>query len=471
MCRVSPAAGGSKGLNIRFRIARPAICGTASAIRRTSIRREEKRMRDCLSGVGLLATALILLPYTAQADFEGAASTFYGNQTGAHNSSDLNGNTFIGASAGYSNTTGKNNTFLGDTAGIDNIGGSGNTFLGNGAGGLNTTGSNNTFVGFDAGVNNDSGFQNTFIGYNAGNSNAGGLGNTFLGDYAGYSNVSGHHNVFIGNGAGYGETSSQRLYIDNCPGGAPCGSPFIYGEFDNHLLNINGVLNVAANSVSKSQLHFSLANADSGGFLTSVLENNFFMSSGARWDNSVGGWVQRSSDEQSVIQGSGSLGYRVFTSSGHAVASSFTPTTRLLIDYNGLFALNGNATVAGHEIHTGSGAYLTTSGTWTNASSREYKEAIAPLSADAADRTLAALEPVTFRYKNDSDQQRVGFIAEDVPELVAMKGRKGLSPMDIVAVLTKVVQEKSHIIAEQQAELAAVKEELRQLAAEVRSRR
>jgi hypothetical protein len=35
----------------------------------------------------------------------------------------------------------------------------------------------------------------------------------------------------------------------------------------------------------------------------------------------------------------------------------------------------------------------------------------------------------------------VGFIAEDVPDLVSTKDRKGLSPMDIVAVLTKVVQE------------------------------
>ena len=38
-------------------------------------------------------------------------------------------------------------------------------------------------------------------------------------------------------------------------------------------------------------------------------------------------------------------------------------------------------------------------------------------------------------------EKRVGFIAEEVPDLVATKDRKGLSPMDIVAVLTKVVQE------------------------------
>ena len=34
----------------------------------------------------------------------------------------------------------------------------------------------------------------------------------------------------------------------------------------------------------------------------------------------------------------------------------------------------------------------------------------------------------------------MGFIAEDVPELVATNDRKGLSALDITAVLTKVVQ-------------------------------
>ena len=35
----------------------------------------------------------------------------------------------------------------------------------------------------------------------------------------------------------------------------------------------------------------------------------------------------------------------------------------------------------------------------------------------------------------------MGFIAEEVPDRVATKDRKGLSPMNIVAVSTKVVQE------------------------------
>jgi hypothetical protein len=51
---------------------------------------------------------------------------------------------------------------------------------------------------------------------------------------------------------------------------------------------------------------------------------------------------------------------------------------------------------------------------------------------------------VTFNYKASANEKHVGFIAEEVPELVATKDRKGLNPMDIVAVLTKVVKEWYH---------------------------
>jgi len=44
----------------------------------------------------------------------------------------------------------------------------------------------------------------------------------------------------------------------------------------------------------------------------------------------------------------------------------------------------------------------------------------------------------------------VGFIAEDVPEFVATSDRNGLESMDIVAVLTKVVQEQQKAMQEQQ---------------------
>jgi carbonic anhydrase/acetyltransferase-like protein (isoleucine patch superfamily) len=395
------------------------------------------------SGINNTASSNTFVGFDTGRSNAGPYNVFVGMRAGRVNTiGSLN--TFVGGDAGSHNTEAQENTFVGSNAGLNTTTGGTNTFLGAGAGRYNTTGTSNVFVGDSAGFATDSGTQNTYVGVNTGNTNTSGAGNVFLGYYSGFS-----------------ETGSNRLYIDNCYNNAGiCNTPLVYGEFDNHRLRLNGMTEVHYNGLPKSQLNFSQGSTDTGGFLTSVLDNNFFMSSGARYDGALvapNNWVQRSSDGKSVIQGSGALGYRVFTSQGNAVGAGFAPVVRLLIDYNGLFALNANSTVAGHELHTSSGAYLTTSGTWTNASSREYKEAITPLSADTAEKTLAALEPVTFRYKNEADQQRVGFIAEDVPDLVAMKDRKGLSPMDIVAVLTRVVQTQQKQLNALQAELAAMR--------------
>ena len=102
------------------------------------------------------------------------------------------------------------------------------------------------------------------------------------------------------------------------------------------------------------------------------------------------------------------------------------------------------------------GAYVTAGGVWTNASSRAYKNDIKDLSVDAAEQTLEKLNPVTFQYKVDPKEHHVGFIAEDVPDLVASKDRKGVSSMDVVAVLTKVVQQQQKTIAELKAKVEAL---------------
>ncbi len=52
------------------------------------------------------------------------------------------------------------------------------------------------------------------------------------------------------------------------------------------------------------------------------------------------------------------------------------------------------------------------------------------------------MSPVRYVYKNSGDEEYMGFIAEDVPDLVAMNDHKSLSPMDIVAVLTTVTKEQ-----------------------------
>jgi hypothetical protein len=108
-----------------------------------------------------------------------------------------------------------------------------------------------------------------------------------------------------------------------------------------------------------------------------------------------------------------------------------------------------------------SGAHVTAGGVWTDASSREYKENIQDLTKEEAVITLAQLNPIKFNYKPNVEEKHVGFIAEDVPDLVASKDRKGLSPMDIVAVLTRVVQEQQKKISELSEKVTELERELK----------
>jgi len=87
-------------------------------------------------------------------------------------------------------------------------------------------------------------------------------------------------------------------------------------------------------------------------------------------------------------------------------------------------------------------------GVWTNASSRALKERIADLPAARALEAVGRLRPVMFAYKASPGESHVGFIAEDVPELVATADRTSLSAMDIVAVLTKVTQVQQQTISD-----------------------
>jgi hypothetical protein len=97
-------------------------------------------------------------------------------------------------------------------------------------------------------------------------------------------------------------------------------------------------------------------------------------------------------------------------------------------------------------------------GVLTQASSILLKENVAELSAQEAMATLQGLNAVKYNYKADEKkEQRIGFIAEDVPDLVASEERDRLSSMDIVAVLTKAVQEQQKTIAQLAAEVSALK--------------
>ncbi len=90
-------------------------------------------------------------------------------------------------------------------------------------------------------------------------------------------------------------------------------------------------------------------------------------------------------------------------------------------------------------------------------SSRDLKQNVADLSTEEAIAALHDLSPVKFSYRTDDQQHRhVGFIAEEVPDLLAAPDRRSIGALDVVAVLTKVVQE-------QQATIATLKDQVQSL--------
>jgi len=151
-----------------------------------------------------------------------------------------------------------------------------------------------------------------------------------------------------------------------------------------------------------------------------------------------------------ITQSSGDTGYIM-----HNRASTLTigagSVDRITVDRDGNVGIGVSR--PRHPLEMSSGAHVTAGGVWTNSSSRDRKENIEVLEADAATDAVMSLQPVLFNYRNEVGEEYVGFIAEDVPDLVAVGDREALSTMDIVAVLTRVVQEQQKKIRELEARL------------------
>jgi hypothetical protein len=151
-----------------------------------------------------------------------------------------------------------------------------------------------------------------------------------------------------------------------------------------------------------------------------------------------------------ITQSSGETGY-IMHNRGSTLTIGAGSVDRITIDGDGNVGIGRERPT--QPLQMASGAHVTAGGVWTNNSSKKDKENIADLTAEEALKVLVALEPVRFNYRADSADEYIGFIAEDVPDLVASKDRQGLSAMDIVAVLTKVVQAQQEQIDELEAQL------------------
>ncbi len=134
---------------------------------------------------------------------------------------------------------------------------------------------------------------------------------------------------------------------------------------------------------------------------------------------------------------------QIGTHSAHKLNLVTGNSNRITIDSSGNVGIGTTAPT--HLVHLNGGAY-SDGATWQPSCSRELKENISGLSLDEAMKALEELKPVKFNYKLNKKEDYVGFIAEDVPELVATKERKSINTMDVVAVLTRVVQQQQDTI-------------------------
>lgn len=137
------------------------------------------------------------------------------------------------------------------------------------------------------------------------------------------------------------------------------------------------------------------------------------------------------------------------------------PADVLIVKNSGLIGVGQSAPL--HPLHFGNGAYLSLGGIWVDGSSRDYKENIAPLDPDRAVAALKELSPVQYNYKNSPGERHAGFVAEKVPDLVADRSRQELTPMDFVAVLTRVIQNQQQEIEDQDKKLNQLKQEIQKL--------
>lgn len=156
-------------------------------------------------------------------------------------------------------------------------------------------------------------------------------------------------------------------------------------------------------------------------------------------------------NEAVVSQDAGSspaIAYNAYKAAGGPLA------TRPLVAYrnNGV----AKATIAAN------GAINATS--FNPTSSRALKNHIVDLDSQKASDALRQLTPVEYVYKDDSSgEKRVGFIAEDVPEIVANADRQSVPIMDVLALVTKVVKDQQQTIDQQRRSIEEQNRNIEQL--------
>src|SRR6266550_7285731 len=283
-----------------------------------------------------------------------------------------NNNTFLGNDALINNTTGQENTANGAFALSGNTTGVENTSCGWNALHDNTTGGYNTAVGSQALRFYNGAGINTAVGHAALGEDTTGSSNTAIGEIALFNNTTSNENTAVGSSA----------LADNPPG-------------DYNTAVGSQALRMTTGTVNTAVGHAALLNNTTGSF-------NIALGDSAGFDLTTG-------DNNIDI---GNLG--VVAESNTIRIGTVGTQTRAFIA-----GISGTAVSGGMPVRVNASGKLGTA-----PSSQRFKEAIKPM--EKASEAILALKPVTFRYKQEIDPDRIpqfGLVAEQVekvnPDLVA----------------------------------------------------
>ena len=407
-----------------------------------------------------------------------------------------------GYQALYSNTTGIENTANGRSALFSNTEGEGNVANGSYALYLNT-GSFNTATGFATLADNTTGGGNTATGFEALNSNTTGYWNTANGYQALYSNTTGfnnlangYHSLYSNTTGAYNTANGYNTLRNNTTGefNLANGHSALSANTTGHENTANGFGALYRNTTGSRNtangyrtLHFnSEGEYNTGNGHEALYRNttgNLNTANGyqALYSNTTGG--------QNIANGyralySNTNGYSNVANGLWALSNNIGGSWNTA---NGNYALNANTT-GSNNIGIGNHAqvpdgtldnqvrigntditYAGVQVAWDITSDKRWKEQIRelPYGLDL----VMQLKPVDYIRKNsDKKTREMGLIAQDVEAVLNKigytdqgllnkddKGYMSLRYNDLIALLTKAIQEQQEIINTHNQEIKTLK--------------